>query len=108
MCRANFTEIKTEKSTKRVEPLRRETGTPLSFYTILIEFLESDVFKMRLASDFLSASPDSMTVIVCLELWRALNDPVMVGSLSDLGVAQDSIVSATECLRVLLFTSITT
>ncbi len=97
MCRANFTEIKTEKSTTIVEPVQEE----IEFSTVLIEYLQNDRFKLILASEYLSESPDLTTVLVCRQLYRVFHNERVVNDLLHMGVARPLIDNATQCLRAM-------
>lgn len=99
MCRADFTEIKTEKSIKRVQPIRKEETW--DFASILVEFLCNDNFKMGLASDYLSDSPRPVTMLLCAELWRVLNHQAAVSDLISMGVPIDEINISRDCLLAL-------
>ena len=96
MCRADFTEIKTEKSIKRVQPIRKEETW--DFAAILVEFLCNDNFKIGLASDYLSDSPRPITLLLCAEIWRILNHQAAVSDLISMGVPLQDINIGRDCL----------
>ncbi len=75
-CRAEFTEVKTKRSTKKVKRARQrsdETSVDDYILEIVSRFISSHSFKVMLASRFI-IDPDPAIYFICRTIRHLLND----------------------------------